>query len=345
MAAQIKIFYSYAHEDERWRNELEKHLSNLEQQELVTGWHDRKIAAGNLWAYEIVSNIQEAQIILLLISPDFMASAYCSKTEVPLAMEKYEAGTTRVMPIIIRPVDYKGAPFDKLQVLPNDDKFVTTWPNIDEAFHNVAQGIRKVVEELIKNPLPPSTKAATIPGGNLPPLNPYFTGREDILANLHTMLFANNTDALTQPLAISGLGGIGKTQTAIEYAYRFRGDYHYIFWIKAETDESFISDFVAIAELLNLPEKKAQDRIDTVKAINRWLEANANWLFILDNADDLHTVSDFLPAGKKGHILLTTRAYSMGGLARRVEIEKWTSIQNVSGLSALYVPLNVLSQT
>src|SRR5216684_5297395 len=162
MASPIKLFYSYAHEDERWRDELEKHLSTLQQQELITGWHDRKIAGGKAWEHEIVNNIQDAHIILLLISPDFMASAYCSKTEVPLAMERCEDGTARVIPVIIRPVDYKGAPFDKLQALPTDAEPVTTSPNIDQAFHIVAQGIRKVVEELTDNPLPIPSKSSPI---------------------------------------------------------------------------------------------------------------------------------------------------------------------------------------
>jgi tetratricopeptide (TPR) repeat protein len=320
MAAPIKLFYSYAHEDERWRDELEKHLSTLKQQERITGWHDRQIAGGKAWAHEIASNLQDAHIILLLISPDFMASTYCSTTEIPLAMERYEAGTARVIPIILRPVDHQGAPFDKLQALPTDAKPITTSSNIDQAFHTVAQGIRTVVEELTAHPLPSPSPSSAI--GNLPRRNPYFTGREEILSALHTMLIANTTATLTQPPAISGLGGIGKTQTATEYAYRYRRDYHHLLWVKADTQETLTSDFVAIAKLLNLPEKDAQDQTLIVKAVKGWLEANANWLLIFDNADDLHLVHDFLPAGEQGHLLLTTRAHSMGGIARRVEIEK-----------------------
>ena len=320
MTSPIKIFYSYAHEDERWRDELEKHLSTLQQQQLITGWHDRKIAGGKAWEHEITSNMQDAQIILFLVSPDFMASAYIAKTEIPLAMERFENGTARVIPVIIRPVDYKGAPFEKLQALPTDAKPVTISPNIDEAFYIVAMGIRAVVEELTEHPLP--TPSTSSPLGNLPRRNPYFTGREEILTGLREMLITNNTAALTQLPAISGLGGIGKTQTAVEYAYRYRSDYHYTLWVKADTPETLTSDFVAIANLLNLREKDAQDQTLIVRAVKRWLEANSNWLIIFDNADDLHMVHDFLPAGDKGHMLLTTRAHAMGGIARRVEIEK-----------------------
>ncbi len=144
----IEIFFSYAHEDEMLRNELEKHLSNLKQQDLITGWHDRNISAGTEWAYEIDTHLNTAQIILLLISPDFMASHYYYSIEMKRAMERYEAGEARVIPIILRATDWEGALFDKLQVLPTDGRPVKGRRNREKAFVDIAQGIRKAVEEL-----------------------------------------------------------------------------------------------------------------------------------------------------------------------------------------------------
>ena len=148
----IEIFYSYAHEDEQWRQELEKHLSLLKNQRLITGWKDRDIKAGEEWKSKISSHLLAANIILLLISPDFMASPYCYSIEMKEAMKKHKAGKARVIPIILRPVDWHQAPFSKLQALPKDSKPVTSWANQDEAFLDVAKGIRRVVEELRKNP-------------------------------------------------------------------------------------------------------------------------------------------------------------------------------------------------
>jgi len=147
MASGIEVFYSYAHEDEELRNKLDRQLSILQRLGLIVGWHDRRIGAGNEWVGQIDKHLNTAQIILLLVSDAFMASKYCWDVELKRAMERHEAGEARVIPVILRRVDWRGAPFDKLQVLPTDAKPVTSWPNIDEAFYDVAQGIRRVVEE------------------------------------------------------------------------------------------------------------------------------------------------------------------------------------------------------
>lgn len=147
----IKVFYCYAHEDKALRATLEKHLGNLKRQELITGWSDRNIDAGKEWAKEIDSNLNVANIILLLISPDFMHSEYCYSIEMRHALERHENGTARVIPIILRHVEYEGAPFSRLQALPTGAVPITDrkWRNRDEAFYDVAQGIRKVVKELL----------------------------------------------------------------------------------------------------------------------------------------------------------------------------------------------------
>jgi hypothetical protein len=148
-AKSIEVFFSYSHKDEELRDELEKHLSILKRQGVITGWHDRRIGAGREWAGEIDTHLNTADVILLLISSDFLASDYCYDVEMKRAMERHEAGEARVIPVILRPVDWKGAPFGKLQALPTDAKPVTEWPNRDGAFLNVAQGIRAAVEELV----------------------------------------------------------------------------------------------------------------------------------------------------------------------------------------------------
>ncbi len=152
--------------------------------------------------------------------------------------------------------------------------------------------------------------------------NPYFTGREDLLTRLHELLHSGKAAALTQPQAISGLGGIGKTQTAVEYAYRSRDDYQAVLWASAATRETLISDFVALAALLQLPERDVADQSIVVAAVKRWLASNRDWLLILDNADDLELAADFLPLESSGHILLTTRAQFTGTIANSIEVEK-----------------------
>jgi len=138
--------------------------------------------------------------------------------------------------------------------------------------------------------------------------NPFFTGREPIFSQIHMLLHAGKTTALSQPPAISGLGGIGKTQTAVEYAYRNRESYQYVLWVQANDHETLLTNFVALARLLNLPEKDAREQQVAVHAVKQWLETHTDWLLIFDNADDLAMVSAYIPEGTQGHTLLTTRA-------------------------------------
>ena len=144
----IKLFYSYSHEDEELREQLEKHLAILRWQGVITDWHDRKIGAGREWEGEIDEHLNTAHVVLLLISSDFMASDYCYDVEMKRALKRHDAGEARVIPIILRPVFWRESPFSKLLALPTDGQPVTLWDNQDAAFTNIAEGIQEVVEEL-----------------------------------------------------------------------------------------------------------------------------------------------------------------------------------------------------
>lgn len=151
-SAPLELFFSYAHEDEPLRDKLARHLSTLKRQQVIADWHDRRISAGTEWAGQIDTHLNTARIILLLISSDFIASDYCYDVELTRALERHAAGTARVIPVILRPSDWHSAPFGKLQALPKDGKPISRWPDQDEAFLDVTQGIRRVAEELRRNP-------------------------------------------------------------------------------------------------------------------------------------------------------------------------------------------------
>jgi tetratricopeptide (TPR) repeat protein len=152
--------------------------------------------------------------------------------------------------------------------------------------------------------------------------NPFFTGRTELLTTLHEQLNKDRSTALTQSQALTGLGGIGKTQTALEYAYRYRDTYNAVFWVRAASRETLIADFVSLAHLLDLPGRDASDQMLVVAAVKRWLEQHESWLLILDNADELHVLTDFLPGEGAGHLLLTTRAQATGSIATSLSVEK-----------------------
>lgn len=152
--------------------------------------------------------------------------------------------------------------------------------------------------------------------------NPFFTGRETLLDLLHERLSTARTAALTQAQALYGLGGIGKTQSAAEYAFRYGDEYAHVFWMRAATRETLAADFIKLAQLLDLPEKDGQDQPYIVAAVKRWLAANDGWLLILDNADELPLAQEFLPPSHQGYVLFTTRDHAVGVIAAGVEVEK-----------------------
>lgn len=154
--------------------------------------------------------------------------------------------------------------------------------------------------------------------------NRFFTGREEILSSLSAQFQKE------QVVALSGLGGIGKTQIALEYAYKQRENYEEVFWVHADTSDALTSGYMEIARQLNL---LSQEPIDVVDRIKEWLKKHTHWFLILDNADDLALICEFLPVPIGGHLLLTTRAHSTKGLAYRLEVE--TMNQDVGALFLL----------
>jgi hypothetical protein len=160
MDGALRIFYCYAHQDKKLRDELEKHLGALKRQGHIVSWHDRQIEAGTEWQKEIGTRLRSASLILLLISPDFIHSDYCYSVEMEQALALHQAGRTRVVPILLRPVVLVGTPIAELQLLPEGAKPVTVWRNRDEAFLNVAQHIDKIVRKLLDPSLSPSSTTA-----------------------------------------------------------------------------------------------------------------------------------------------------------------------------------------
>ena len=151
----LSLFYSYSHKDETLRDELETHLKLLQRQGMISGWHDRRILAGEEWDKKIDDNLKNADIILLLISADFIASDYCYDVEIKYAMARHENKEAVVIPVILRKCDWHSVQFSKvklgdIQALPKDGNAVTIWSDRDSAWHDVEQGIKKKIEELRK---------------------------------------------------------------------------------------------------------------------------------------------------------------------------------------------------
>jgi TIR domain-containing protein/NB-ARC domain-containing protein len=368
----VKVFLSYAHKDERLQQKLLAQMSLLKRQGLISTWYDRQIVPGTNWAKEIDQHLELASLILFLISPDFMASDYCSQIEVKRALERDALGEARVIPIVLRPTDWETAHFAHLQALPTNAKAITTWSNQDTAFKNVAVGIRAAIQDLTLR-LPSTTPPAN---GNQPRVNvsmerepqretnqqalqnhrsiektinsnpsvqsqfarfgapfpeiwnvsrrhnAFVTGRIPILNQLFDGFRLEDEVGMISRQALTGLGGMGKTQVAAEYAYRFRGDYRAVLWVRAETQENLLTDFRTIAGLLKRPAEHLQDDESLIQTMQVWFRNQADWLLIFDNADNPALVDPFLPKAARGHILLTTRAAAIVEHAQPLHLKK-----------------------
>lgn len=377
----VNVFLSYVHEDKLLLDQLEAHLSSLKWEGLISTWCDRQIMPGANWAGVIDQRLEQASLILLLVSADFLASDYCYQVEVKRALELHQAGKAIVIPIVMRPTDWKGTPFGQLQALPTGVRAITEWSNQDDAFVDVVAGIRRVVEALATRPpgaMPvvwpvtatgplvsrpiderkteplvqqeadePSqhTRIDPLPqpdhshaeaseqrrldrfGAPFPKVwnvprrhNAFFTGRAAVLQQLATDFQVEHGVEAVPLQAITGLAGMGKTQTAAEYAYRFRENYRRVLWVHAQTRESLILGFQTIAGLLKLPQEHLEDPAVLLQAVKEWFKDERDWLLIFDNADDFEMVAPYIPVGP-GHVLLTTRESSTIELAQPRELQ------------------------
>lgn len=327
------VFISYAYEDTALRDELITHLSVLRRQGIIHTWHDGNISPGTEREQQIREQLNQSQIILLLISVNYISSDFCYSSQMEQALARHDNNEARVIPILLRPTaSWENAPFAKLQTLPTNNCPVTSWSSHDEAFTDVAKGIIKAIEDLNASstsiPQSPSsiatiaTETTSVPKiSNIPfRKNLYFTGRTEELARMYTAFTTTKNSSPSQPLVISGLGGIGKTQTALEYAYRYQEAYDFIFWVKADTSEAFTSGLASIAPLLDLPVKNENDQMILLAAVKHWLQTHEHWLLILDNADDPKVSYQNLPSNLQGHVLLTSRTPAQGTEFQNLEL-------------------------
>jgi len=148
----VKIFISYAHADEGLRQELDKHMAGLKHQGIVEAWHDRRIGAGQDWVDEIDENLRTADVVLLLISSDFIASKYCYDVEMAEAMRRHDAKQAVVIPVILRPCDWHDLPFGKLQASTKDGRAVVKFPTLDDGFLEVVQSIKAAAQRIKPQP-------------------------------------------------------------------------------------------------------------------------------------------------------------------------------------------------
>jgi tetratricopeptide (TPR) repeat protein len=318
----INVFISYSHSDNEFVDRLEADL----RQEGYGTWMDRRgLDGGHKWRRELQNALDRSPVVLVVLSPEAAASEYV-QSEYGYAFDEGKL----VIPLYYRPckvpMELRGIQWIDFQ-------------------HSYEQGLEALVHALggeVSTTSPaassaPSTasqaksQAAVEAPWNVPfARNPFFLGRDALLEQVHEQFHRTQPATPNHALALSGLGGIGKTQIAVEYAYRYRQEYSAIFWVHADSRETLVADFIALARLLNLSEQNEQDQMRIVGAVKRWLEQHEGWLLILNNADELPLLTSFLP--NKRYTLLTTRSQATGRIAESLSVEK---LERAEGMQLL----------
>ncbi|MBA2392935.1 MAG: TIR domain-containing protein [Ktedonobacteraceae bacterium] len=324
--AACDFFLSYNKADRAWAEWLAWQLEEDGYTTIIQAWDFRP---GTNFVAKMHEVTTSATHTIAVLSPDYLNDAPFSAAEWMAAFVQDPIGTnSTLIPVRVRECNPPGL----LKAVIYIDLVELDEP---EARTTFLAGIKKTrAKPTTPSPYPgkraPRTATPNFPGKwplqwTIPSdRNPFFTGREKLLQSLRDQLLSGNTMALRQPQAISGLGGIGKTQTSIEYAYRHQQLYSHVLWIAAATFESLLSDLSTLAELLDVPGRDPQNQQNTANAVKTYLSQQRDWLLIFDNADDIAMVQPYLPLGNNtnGHIILTTRADSLGPVAYAVQVQE-----------------------
>jgi tetratricopeptide (TPR) repeat protein len=307
-SARTTVFISYSHNDKKWLDRLRVHLKPLERDGVFNPWDDTRISAGAKWLEEIEIALASAKVAILLVSADFLASDFITQTELPRLLQAAEREGARVISAIIGRCRFQETPsLSQFQAVNDPSRPLTamTEDEQEDVFYRLTKAVEQALATAQARPL--EKRPA------LPERNPLFTGRQHILTQIEHALRTHGRAALT------GLSGVGKTQTAIQYAYSHEPEYNNVFWVSAASRKSLMSDYDSIASVVTAPDLNA---IDDAQAFDTAMPPRTErtaWLLILDNADDLDTVRPFVP-NRRGHVLLTTCAKAVGTLAKRIEL-------------------------
>lgn len=313
------FFISYTRADLKWVKWIAR---QLEEASYDVVFQERDSRAGGNFLDWMDKKIKECKKVVAVLSPAYLAG------EARFAKMERDAAVylDKLLPIRVEEVKLEGllGPIAYIDLV-GLDEMKAKKKLLQEV--NLEGKKLQVASEYPGNKNISVTKQERFPGlvpsiWNLPHLrNPNFTGREDVLNELHQALNSGQPAALTQ--AITGLGGIGKTQVALEYAFRYDSDYDIIWWVQAETPEVLAGDYAGLATKLDLPEKSQTEQALIITAVREWLEQHTDWLLIFDNAVDPGDLRDYIPRGNAKRILITSRHQEWGDLGRSIAVQTW----------------------
>jgi tetratricopeptide (TPR) repeat protein len=313
------FFISYNKADRSWAEWIAWQLESERYTTVIQAWDFRP---GSNFVVEMDDATKEAERTIAVLSPDYL-NALFTKPEWAAAFAQDPTGEKHTLiPVRVRECDVEGllAQIVYIDLVGKEEL---------AAKNELLAGMRERAKPDIPPAFPGTSRRSVtaqprFPGAwpeiwNVPHnRNPNFTGREDYLSNLRRALTSRHPAALTQSL--SGLGGVGKTQLAVEYANRFATEYDVVWWVVAEEPAALAAEYARLASKLGLPEKDAKEQIITIEAVRNWLGHNQNWLLIFDNARERADLLDYLPPGNNGHVIVTSRNQNWGGVAQTLTV-------------------------
>jgi tetratricopeptide (TPR) repeat protein len=330
-----KIFISYSHDSDEHKDRVLALSDRLRADGIDCIIDQYETSPPEGWTQWMIKQVKKADSVLIACTKTYQLrfegeeesgkgkGAIWEGAIITQQLYEAQARNEKFIPIIFTPEDETHIP-----IILRGATYYN--PNTEEGYKSLYRQLtdQPLIEKPVlgkKKSLPPRPRKQEFRAQpcNVPfPRNPYFTGREQVLEQLHNALKSDKAAALAQ--AISGLGGIGKTQTAVEYTYQYRNEYDAVLWVKADSREALISDYAALAHVLDLPEKDAKEQNLAAAAVRRWLEKNSRWLLVFDNADEPGLLDEYTPMNQKGHILLTSRAqlFDNLGISKAVELQK-----------------------
>ena len=329
------FFISYNRADRSWAEWIAWHLEEAGYTTVLQAWDFR---AGSNFVQEMQKAVSDAERTIAVFSPDYLTSSF-TQTEWQTAFARDPTGEEGLLvPVRVRKCNPKGL----LRQIIYVDLLGLEETAAKDA---LLAGVGRHRGPRTKPDFPPSRTATQKPRfpGTLPSVwnipynrNPSFTGRDQLLDDLRTALTSGQPAALTQ--VVTGLGGVGKTQTAVEYAYRFAMEYEIVWWIRAEEPTKLALDYAALASELKLAEKDAAEQLDPearasaiIKAVRRWLDQHGGWLLIFDNAKGPTDLRTYLPRGATGHVIVTSRNPNWQGMSA-LPVEPMERIESVNFL-------------
>lgn len=319
-----KLFISYAHADAPRLDELHRHLQPYLMKERIAQWTDREIPAGSDWRQEIVDALKSADAGILLVSSSFLASRFIHEVELPELLN-------RAFWVNVSDCRWDEAEFAPSQALrePSLPLNRLSAPHRETAWKEICQRLVERLEALAARTVTVGPKEPRPVAGphlcGVPQQNRVFTGRNEELAEIAKLFRiggANpHVEEAVRTVALRGLGGIGKSSTAIEFAHRHAKDFDYIFWVVAERPADLAPN---LAELMRLHVQGLYglDEANPAAAMSQCLPDTSSWLLIVDNAEDMRSWDGVLPNHPQCRTIVTTREILPTTMGETIEVGK-----------------------